>query len=184
MAKSQQSPRLPLKLYGELSNNRRDHDVPMEMLMSGRISGCSSRYLTASATTPSRPRTCASASGRTFIQTRSSRVNRSTVIRAVRHIASQRPEIQWLYSQRLGGSLCLPARRGDVVRDRAIKSRPVSTVSQPTIALEQRRGSLAPRTRRRKLPKANRSGRRMAEAGRNLSRPTRAGMIRIFVALL
>jgi hypothetical protein len=31
--------------------------------------------------------------------------HRSTVIRAVRHIASQRPEIQWLYSQRLGGSL-------------------------------------------------------------------------------
>jgi hypothetical protein len=28
-----------------------------------------------------------------------------TVIRAVRHIASQRPEIQWLYSQRLGGTL-------------------------------------------------------------------------------
>ena len=32
------------------------------------------------------------------------RSHRSTVIRAVRHIASQRPEIQWLYSQRLGGS--------------------------------------------------------------------------------
>ena len=31
--------------------------------------------------------------------------HRSTVIRAVRHIASQRPEIQWLHSQRLGGSL-------------------------------------------------------------------------------
>ena len=30
---------------------------------------------------------------------------RNTVIRAVRHIASQRPEIQWLYSQRLGGAL-------------------------------------------------------------------------------
>ena len=31
--------------------------------------------------------------------------HRSTVIRAVRHIASQRPEIKWLYSQRLGGSV-------------------------------------------------------------------------------
>ncbi len=31
--------------------------------------------------------------------------HRSTVIRAARHIASQRPEIQWLHSQRLGGSL-------------------------------------------------------------------------------
>ena len=31
--------------------------------------------------------------------------HRSTVIRAVRHIASQRPEIQGLKSQRLGGSL-------------------------------------------------------------------------------
>lgn len=28
-----------------------------------------------------------------------------TVIRVVRQIASQRPEIQWLYSQRLGGAL-------------------------------------------------------------------------------
>ena len=31
--------------------------------------------------------------------------HRGTVIRAVRHIASQRPEIQWLYSQKLGGSV-------------------------------------------------------------------------------
>jgi hypothetical protein len=31
--------------------------------------------------------------------------HRSTVIRAARHVASQRPEIQWLHSQRLGGSL-------------------------------------------------------------------------------
>jgi hypothetical protein len=30
---------------------------------------------------------------------------RTTVIRAVRHIASRRPEIQWLHSQRLGGTL-------------------------------------------------------------------------------
>ena len=29
--------------------------------------------------------------------------HRSTVVRAVRQIASQRPEIQWLHSQRLGG---------------------------------------------------------------------------------
>jgi hypothetical protein len=31
--------------------------------------------------------------------------HRVTVTRAARHIGSQRPEIQWLYSQRLGGSL-------------------------------------------------------------------------------
>ena len=33
------------------------------------------------------------------------RHQRNSVIRAVRDIASQRPEIQWLYSQRLGGTV-------------------------------------------------------------------------------
>src|ERR1700722_16775783 len=107
------------------------------------------------------------------------RKHRSTVIRAARNIARQRPEIQWLHGERLGRARVLPARRGDVLRDGATESRPVSTVSQHTIALEQGRGRLAPRTRQRKSPYADRAGRCLAQAGRNVSRPTRTGMIRI-----
>ena len=62
------------------------------------------------------------------------KTDRGTVIRAVRHIASQRPEIQWLYSQRLGGLLVF--FRHDEVMSYAmarLKADRFQRVSQPTI---------------------------------------------------
>jgi hypothetical protein len=104
-----------------------------------------------------------------------------TVARAVRQIASQRPEIQWIYSQRLGGTVVF--FRHDEVMSYAmarLKADRFQRYRGPRLHGTRDEGAL--RHALNDESYRNRSGRRVAEAGRNLSRTTRAGVIRISAA--